>query len=389
MIEFKFLRKNSKNKRDTRVGAPFQLAEYVYSEPNAQGGYGLSNGSVDGMSRRQFMAKVAAASSAGALMSLAGPVIEKAYGAGLCSGHLTDIEHIVLLMQENRSFDHYFGTLSGVRGFDDTTDPAIFDQKGWDPRTQSIDPAGITSPFRFDTTRGPLLNGECVNDPVEGWVAMHTAWNNGANDNWLPSQYSQIRQGNIPACMGYYTRADLPIHYMLADTFTICDDYYCSMLTGTAPNRLYWLSAWIDPDGTNGGPLLNEPNFLPLQPFSWRIMPENLEDAGISWKVYQNKFFGHYLNSPISDNGLVQAFKQTADPRSNLARFGSPHLPAGFRSRRQSQQAAEGFLGGPQHHPIRASGTAGERRCGCDCEHIADFAVQSRGVGKERVDHQL
>ncbi|WP_162143250.1 hypothetical protein [Mycobacterium liflandii] len=56
-IEFKFLRTNSKNKRDTRVGAPFQLAEYVYSEPNAQGGYGLSNGSVDGMSRRQFMAK--------------------------------------------------------------------------------------------------------------------------------------------------------------------------------------------------------------------------------------------------------------------------------------------------------------------------------------------
>ncbi|EPQ71048.1 Phospholipase C 4 precursor [Mycobacterium marinum MB2] len=330
-IEFKFLRTNSKNKRDTRVGAPFQLAEYVYSEPNAQGGYGLSNGSVDGMSRRQFMAKLAAASSAGALMSLAGPVIEKAYGAGPCSGHLTDIEHIVLLMQENRSFDHYFGTLSGVRGFDDTTDPAIFDQKGWDPRTQSIDPAGITSPFRFDTTRGPLLNGECVNDPVEGWVAMHTAWNNGANDTWLPSQYSQIRQGNIPACMGYYTRADLPIHYMLADTFTICDDYYCSMLTGTAPNRLYWLSAWIDPDGTNGGPLLNEPNFLPLQPFSWRIMPENLEDAGISWKVYQNKFFGHYINSPISDNGLVQAFKQTADPRSNLARFGiAPTYPQDF-----------------------------------------------------------
>ncbi|RFZ60521.1 Phospholipase C 1 precursor [Mycobacterium marinum] len=166
---------------------------------------------------------------------------------------------------------------------------------------------------------------------VEGWVAMHTAWNNGANDTWLPSQYSQIRQGNIPACMGYYTRADLPIHYMLADTFTICDDYYCSMLTGTAPNRLYWLSAWIDPDGTNGGPLLNEPNFLPLQPFSWRIMPENLEDAGISWKVYQNKFFGHYINSPISDNGLVQAFKQTADPRSNLARFGiAPTYPQDF-----------------------------------------------------------
>lgn len=98
-------------------------------------------------------------------MSLAGPIIEKAYGAGPCPGHLTDIEHIVLLMQENRSFDHYFGTLSDTRGFDDTTPPVVFAQSGWNPMTQAVDPAGVTLPYRFDTTRGPLVAGECVNDP--------------------------------------------------------------------------------------------------------------------------------------------------------------------------------------------------------------------------------
>src|SRR5258708_16247681 len=112
------------------------------------------------MSRRQFLAKAAAATTAGAFMSVAGPVIEKAFGAGPCSGHLSDIEHFVLLMQENRSFDHYFGTLSGVNGFDTAT--PLFQQKGWNPQTQSIDPNGITVPYRFDTTRGPLLDGECT-----------------------------------------------------------------------------------------------------------------------------------------------------------------------------------------------------------------------------------
>src|ERR1700758_54338 len=116
------------------------------------------------MSRREFFAKLAAATSTGALMSLAGPVIEKAYGAGPCSGHLTDIEHFVLLMQENRSFDHYFGTLSGTDGFD-TPSPA-FQQKSWNPMTQGLDPNGTTIPYRFDTTRGPCKTANASPTPA-------------------------------------------------------------------------------------------------------------------------------------------------------------------------------------------------------------------------------
>jgi phospholipase C len=285
--------------------------------------------SIDGMSRRQFLAKSAAATTAGAFMSVAGPVIEKAYGAGPCSGHLGDIEHFVLLMQENRSFDHYFGTISGVNGFGSGS-PA-FSQKGWNPQTQSIDPNGTTIPFRLDTTRGLVLGGECVNDPVEGWIAMHTAWNNGANNQWLPSQYSESLQGNVPMTMGYYTRADLPIHYLLADTFTLCDAYHCSLLTQTDPNRLYWIGATIDPDGLNGGPVISNPTLIPLGTYTWTIMPEHLSAAGVSWKVYQNKTPGGLNNSPLGDTGLVEAFKQATDPRSDLARYGiAPTYPLGF-----------------------------------------------------------
>lgn len=95
----------------------------------------MSQSHIGGVSRREFLAKVAAG-GAGALMSFAGPVIEKAYGAGPCSGHLTDIEHFVFFMQENRSFDHYFGTLSGTDGFN-TVSP-LFQQKGWNPMTQAL-----------------------------------------------------------------------------------------------------------------------------------------------------------------------------------------------------------------------------------------------------------
>ncbi|KZS70533.1 phospholipase [Mycobacterium kansasii] len=284
---------------------------------------------VDTMSRREFLAKAAAATTAASLMSLVGPVIEKAYGAGPCSGKLTDIEHIVLLMQENRSFDHYFGTLSDTDGFN-TASP-LFQQKGWDPRTQSLDPSGITLPFRFDTTRAPFLNGACINDPDHDWIAIHQSWNGGANDNWLPAQARTRSAANTPATMGYHTRRDIPIHYLLADTFTVCDHYFCSVLGPTSPNRLYWLSAWIDPAGANGGPLVETSSTAPIGAFNWRIMPQNLSDAGVGWKVYSDKSLGPAVNTYVGYGEIVRWFKQAADPRSDLARFGvAPRYPWDF-----------------------------------------------------------
>lgn len=288
----------------------------------------MSGCHIGGFSRRQFLAALAAG-GAGALLSLVGPIVEKAYGAGPCSGHLSDIEHFVLLMQENRSFDHYFGTLSSTDGFD--TAAPQFAQKGWNPATQALDPAGVTLPFRFDTTRGPLLDGACVNDPNHSWITLHQSWNGGANDNWLPAQARTHAQPQVPMTMGYHTRKDIPIHYLLADAFTICDRYFCSVLGPTLPNRLYWMSATIDPDGQQGGPELETPLSPPTQKFSWRTMPENLSDAGISWKMYRNKTLAPLIPGLGSYSGNVEYFKQSANPRSDLARFGlAPTYPASF-----------------------------------------------------------
>ena len=292
----------------------------------------MGESKVGGLSRREFFAKAAtaaAAGSAGALMSLAGPVIEQAYGAGPCSGHLTDIEHFVLFMQENRSFDHYFGTLSGTDGFNAAS--PLFQQKGWNPQTQALDPNGVTMPYRFDTTRGPMLDGECLNDPDHSWVGTHASWNGGANNNWLPAQAAGHTQANTPTTMGYYTRSDIPIHFLLADAFTICDRYFCSVLGPTLPNRLYWLSASLGPDGTQGGPQLQTPIIGPFQQYSWRIMPENLSAAGVSWKVYGNKVLGALASTVNNFGGFVTFFKQSADMRSDLARFGiAPTYPVTF-----------------------------------------------------------
>ncbi|MDT5045126.1 MAG: phospholipase [Mycobacterium sp.] len=291
----------------------------------------MSESPFAGMSRREFLAKVTAAGGAAFLASWAAPVIEKAYAMGSNAGSLNDIEHIVLFMQENRSFDHYFGTMSGVEGFGNTPDnpPAVFQQKGFNPQTRSLDPYGVTLPFRLDTTNGPSLTGDCLNDPDHTWIGMHEAWNGGANDKWLPMSAKTRSVGNTPALMGYYQREDIPIHHLLADAFTLCDHYHCSVLGPTMPNRLYWLSATVNPEGDRGGPVLVQPTVLPKLKFSWRIMPENLQDAGVSWKVYSNKAIGP-ITSLIFD-GLVGSFKQAANVGSQLFLRGIvPTYPVNF-----------------------------------------------------------
>ena len=284
-------------------------------------------GLFDGINRRDFLAKAMAAGGVGALASLANPIIDRAYAADPAGmGGLGDIEHVVLLMQENRSFDHYFGTMPGVRGFGDRS--AAWRQRGYAPGIGPT-PDGYILPFRLDTTRGASLDGECINDPDHTWPGMHQAWNGGHNDQWMPMSIASVGAGNGPAAMGYYTREDIPVHHDLADAFTICDHYHSSVLGPTDPNRLYWMSAHIDPDGVAGGPLVETPNTLPRNAYSWRTMPENLSAAGVSWKMYNNRDAG-----PISSvflDGMLGCFKQAADPDSELARRGKdPVFPADF-----------------------------------------------------------
>jgi phospholipase C len=193
---------------------------------------------------------------------------------------LADIKHVVILMQENRSFDHYFGTLPGVRGFSDpgaltlSTGRSVFYQP--DP----VNPAGYLLPFRLDTL---TTSAQAIPSTSHAWRVQHQAWNNGRMDNWLPA-HRAADGTNAPYVMGYHTREDIPFQFALAESFTICDAYFCSVLGPTWPNRLYLMSGTIDPAGTAGGPIIaNTDPFL----YRWKTYPEALSEAGVGWRVYQ------------------------------------------------------------------------------------------------------
>jgi phospholipase C len=278
-----------------------------------------------------------------ALSAHSGRLIERAleYSAGI-TGSLDDIEHLVILMHENRAFDHYFGTMSGVRGFSDPnvlhqvvggkTYP-IWDQFGYNPGTQQPDPNAYLQPFHL-LSDPPTYCGQCVNDISHEWPAQHAAWNNGRMDGFvsahLDAGVNGFPTGLLP--MGYFTRADLSFYYGLADAFTVCDHYFCSLIGPTDPNRLYLFSASIDPAGTAGGPILDTLTTNRQSRYGklgWTTMPENLLDGGVTWKVYADPLGSYIL-------GCLQYFAQyqanTSRGRALAVRAFDQHFPEQFKA---------------------------------------------------------
>ncbi len=229
---------------------------------------------------------------------------------GACS-KLTDIEHVVILIQENRSFDHYFGSYRGVRGFSDQS--MAFQQP--DPANTTISPVGTLLPFHLDTS---TTNAACTHDITHDWIPQHQSWDNGAMDGFVSSRLP-INSNDAVLSMGYYTRADIPYYYALADGFTICDNFFCSVMGPTDPNRLYTMAASLDPDGKNGGPILQTivANRTALYGrLTYTTMPEQLQTRGISWKVYSSPD-ETVLGGILSDN-VLSYFKNFQDPTSVL-----------------------------------------------------------------------
>jgi phospholipase C len=239
---------------------------------------------------------------------------------------ITDIEHVVILTQENRSFDHYFGSYRGVRGFSDSS--AAFQQP--DSSNTSIAPLGTLLPFHLDTTQ---VNAACTHDISHDWVPQHQSWDNGNMDGFVNSRLP-INASDAVLTMGYYTRADIPYYYALADAFTLCDNYFCSVIGPTDPNRLYSMAASVDPDGKNGGPILqtivtNRSSIYGR--LTYTTMPEQLQARGISWKVYSSPD-ETILGGILSDN-VLSYFANYQDPSSVLHQnaFG-PQFPVDFLS---------------------------------------------------------
>ena len=197
-----------------------------------------------------------------------------------------DAEHVVILMQENRSFDHAFGTLRGVRGFNDPRAVTLPDRN---PIWLQTNTAGETyAPFRLNIKE---TNATWIGGLPHSWADQTDARNHGNCDKWLDAKPSSHEGcAGKPLTLGYYNRDDLPFYYALADAFTICDQNFCSSLTGTTPNRLYLFTGTIraKQDSSSVAKVRNSDVDYDFM-VNWTTFPERLEDAGVSWKIYQNE----------------------------------------------------------------------------------------------------
>ncbi|TXS44864.1 phosphocholine-specific phospholipase C [Streptomyces sp. t39] len=239
------------------------------------------------LNRRRFLQLAGGATALGLLSeSIARAAAIPAQGA---TGTLRDVEHIVVLMQENRSFDHYFGTMKGVRGFGDPRPVTL-------PSGRSVwhqsDGTKVTLPFR---PAGDDLGMEFLQGLNHDWAGGQKAFNRGRYDQWVPAKTATT--------MAYLTRDDIPFHYALADAFTVCDAYHCSVIGSTDPNRYYLWSGHTGNDGTGGGPVLDNAE----AGYGWTTYPERLEAAGVSWKVYQD--IGDGLDAAGSWGWIEDAYR--------------------------------------------------------------------------------
>lgn len=245
------------------------------------------------ITRRDFLKQASLISGAAALPNVLPEAIQKALAINPNIGTtFYDAEHVVFLMQENRSFDHMFGTLKGVRGFNDPHPHILPNQdKVWLQRDAK---GNAYTPFHIDlnhtkvTWQGGLAHS---------WPDQIAARNDGKYDKWVPVKSVMS--------LAYYQREDLPFYYALADAFTICDHHFCSSLTGTTPNRLFYWTGNVRPN----------PNDQSLRPVvsnyqaeshtnkfvDWPTFPELLEDNGVDWRVYQNEIWTAKLPSETDD----------------------------------------------------------------------------------------
>lgn len=200
--------------------------------------------------------------------------------ANNATGTIQDVKHVVLLMLENRAFDSYFGTFKGVRGYGDRfpiplpNGGNVFYQTGSNGQTET--------PYHLDSSKG---NAQRAGGTPHTWPDAQAAWDHGRMNRWPVAKQ--------PLSMSYFEDAEVPFHRALADAFTICDAYHCSMHTGTIPNRLFYWTGTNGPSGDNYAAIINEYNGgndvgPSTQGWTWTTYADRLQDAGVSWKVYQS-----------------------------------------------------------------------------------------------------
>ena len=279
------------------------------------------NSTMENLSRRGFLTGAAAA--AASMPSLAEAITRAlAIPANNRTNSIKDLEHLVILMQENRSFDSYFGTLAGVRGYSDPRAISLPDGKAvwYQPNGSSY-----TLPYHFDVSNTKALR-----------VGLDHSWK-GSEATW--KDWNVWVAKKTVRCMGYFDRGDLPFYYALADAFTTCDAYHCSVFGPTDPNRFYALSGHAPNNitGLSDGTLYNVTNGIynadiandkpTAKGIEWKTYAEILESNGISWKVYQewdnygDNYLQYFKNFRVDANGKALT---ASSPLYQKARAMSP-----------------------------------------------------------------
>ncbi|HCN51627.1 MAG TPA: phospholipase C, phosphocholine-specific [Chryseobacterium sp.] len=241
------------------------------------------------MNRREFLEKSSILLAGLGTSSVLHPAILKALAIDpAAQSTFYDAEHVVILMQENRSFDHAFGALKGVRGFLDQR--TFVKQDGHSAFFQKDNTGKYAAPARLDLRN---TKSTWMSSLPHSWENQQNALNKGKYDQWLQAKASGNKDyKNIPLTLGYYNREDLPFYYQLADAFTIFDQYFCSSLTGTTPNRLFLWSGTLR-EQKNGSAKANVVNddidYDKARQAKWKSFPEILEEQNVSWRIYQNE----------------------------------------------------------------------------------------------------
>jgi len=246
-------------------------------------------------SRREFLKKASMlAGVAGITNTLPGSVL-KAMAINADPGStFLDAEHIVFLMQENRSFDHMLGTMKGVRGFND---PHPHIQPDGNKVWLQKDGEGYTYvPFHVDINKTKIT---WQGGLPHSWNDQVAARNGGRYNKWFPVKSAMT--------LSYYNRNDVPFYYALADAFTVCDQHFCSSLTGTTPNRLFFFTGTIRGEKSlnkvavvNNDQAESQNNVF----VDWPTFQETLEDNGIDWRIYQNELWTSKLPEGEIDDWL-------------------------------------------------------------------------------------
>jgi phospholipase C len=269
------------------------------------------------MDRRQFL-KLMGIGAVSATVLSTNIAKALAISANNCTGTIQDVEHIVILMQENRPFDHHFGTLRGVRGFNDPRAVNInlpTQSGGTALASVFLQPAGaanVAAGFAVPPDSGNLggpsngvevippfhINPDSISSGLKSlgftyFPGTNHSWEN-THEGWDQGQWDMWPTINGPMTMSYMTREDIPYHYALADAFTVADNYHLSIMGPTNPNRMYlWTGCvgnvnYLGPGGTDGqgaGPATANGLSPNNAYWVWETFPEVLQNASISWKA--------------------------------------------------------------------------------------------------------